>query len=148
MFFWVVVSNICAWNSKQPVFYGCFNWMIQNLYMGNGCFTKHPFINACLEFQVIFISYLRNWSKLMIESYFSNGWFNHQVPTFFQWFSGDSGLFKGGEVWNDPRVTREVGCLANPQVTGEFFFFGPHEKNTPENLKTDLKWGGWRLGFV
>ena len=44
--------KICAWNSKQPVFYGCFNWMIQNLYMGNGCFTKHPFINGCLEFQV------------------------------------------------------------------------------------------------
>ena len=20
----------------QPVLYGCFNWMIQNLYMGNG----------------------------------------------------------------------------------------------------------------
>ena len=23
-------------------FKGCFNWMIPNLYMGNGCFTKHP----------------------------------------------------------------------------------------------------------
>ena len=40
------------WNSKQPVLYGCFNWMIQNLYMGNGCFSKHPCINGCLEFQV------------------------------------------------------------------------------------------------
>ena len=45
------LPKIPTWNSKQPVFYGCFNWMIQNLYMGNGCFTKHPFINGCLEFQ-------------------------------------------------------------------------------------------------
>ena len=26
---------------------GCFNWMIPNLYIGNGCFTKHPFLNGC-----------------------------------------------------------------------------------------------------
>ena len=45
-----------TWNSKaNQFFYGCFNWMIQNLYMGNGCFTKHPFINGCLEFQVILL---------------------------------------------------------------------------------------------
>ena len=32
-----------TWNSKaNHVLYGCFNWMIQNPYMGNGCFTKHP----------------------------------------------------------------------------------------------------------
>ena len=41
-----------TWNSKQPVFYGCFNWMIQNLYIGNGCFTKHPLKTGCLGFQV------------------------------------------------------------------------------------------------
>ena len=23
----------CTWNSKQPVFYGCFNWMIPNHYI-------------------------------------------------------------------------------------------------------------------
>ena len=28
---------------------GCFHWMIPNLYIENGCFTKHPFI---LGFQV------------------------------------------------------------------------------------------------
>ena len=27
---------------KKTVLYGCFNWMIQNLYMENGCLTKHP----------------------------------------------------------------------------------------------------------
>ena len=41
-----------AWNPKHPFINGCFNWMIPNLYIGNGCFTKHPFINGCLGFQV------------------------------------------------------------------------------------------------
>ena len=31
----------------QPFINGCFNWMIPNLYIGNGCFTKHLFINGC-----------------------------------------------------------------------------------------------------
>ena len=38
----------------QPFINGCFNWMIPNLYIENGCFTKHPFINGCLGFQVWF----------------------------------------------------------------------------------------------
>ena len=40
-----------TWNPKQPFINGCFNWMIPNLYIGNGCFTKHPFFNGCLGFQ-------------------------------------------------------------------------------------------------
>ncbi len=40
-----------TWNPKQPFINGCFNWMIPNLYIGNGCFTKHLFINGCLGFQ-------------------------------------------------------------------------------------------------
>ena len=28
--------------------------MIPNLYIGNGCFTKHLFINGCLGFQVVY----------------------------------------------------------------------------------------------
>ena len=35
-----------GWNPKQPFINGCFNWMIPNLYIENGCFTKHPFING------------------------------------------------------------------------------------------------------
>ena len=31
---------------------GCFNWMIPNLYIGNGCLTKHPFKTGCLGYQV------------------------------------------------------------------------------------------------
>ena len=41
-----------TWNPKQPFLNGCFNWMIPNLYIENGCCTKHPFINGCLGFQV------------------------------------------------------------------------------------------------
>ena len=41
-----------TWNPKQPFINGCFNWMIPNLYIENGCFTKHPFINGCSGFQV------------------------------------------------------------------------------------------------
>ena len=26
-----------TWYPKQPLFDGCFNWMIPNLNMGNGC---------------------------------------------------------------------------------------------------------------
>ena len=43
---------IYTWNSKQPVFYGCFNWMIPNHYIKNGCFTKHPLKNGGLGYQV------------------------------------------------------------------------------------------------
>ena len=42
---------IITWNPKQPLINGCFNWMIPNLYIENGCFTKHPFINGCLGFR-------------------------------------------------------------------------------------------------
>ena len=40
-----------TWNSEQPVFYGCFNWMIPNHDIRNGCFTKHPLNNGCLGYQ-------------------------------------------------------------------------------------------------
>jgi len=45
---------------KQPVFYGCFNWMIPNHYIKNGCFTKHPLKNCCLGYQ----DYLQNSCNL------------------------------------------------------------------------------------
>ena len=33
--------------------------MIPNLYLGNGCFTKHPLKNGCLGFQVhVYLSYV------------------------------------------------------------------------------------------
>ena len=47
----MILFDIMAWNPKQPFINGCFNWMIPNLYIGNGCFTKHLFINGCLGFQ-------------------------------------------------------------------------------------------------
>ncbi len=42
-----------TWNPKQPFINGCFNWMIPNHYMKNGCLTKHPIKNCCLGFQVL-----------------------------------------------------------------------------------------------
>ena len=60
----VEARKIATWNSKQPVLYGCFNWMIPNLYMGNGCLTtKHPLKTGCLEFQVS----LKNYSRRVLE---------------------------------------------------------------------------------
>ena len=41
-----------TWNLKHSFISGCFSWMIQNLYIGNDCFTKHPFKTGCLGFQV------------------------------------------------------------------------------------------------
>ena len=49
---WNKTKKTTAWNPKQPFINGCFNWMIPNVYIENGCFTKHPFINGCLGFQV------------------------------------------------------------------------------------------------
>ena len=45
-------QSMNSWNSKQPVFYGCFNWMIPNLSIKNGCSTKHPLKDGCLVYQV------------------------------------------------------------------------------------------------
>ena len=36
-----------TWNSKQPFINGWFDLMIPNLYLGNGCVTKHTFKNGC-----------------------------------------------------------------------------------------------------
>ena len=36
----------------HPFINGCFNWMMNQLYIGNGRFTKHPFKTGCLGFQV------------------------------------------------------------------------------------------------
>ena len=49
--FLCVKVEIDTWNLKHLFINGCFNWMIPNLYIGNGCFTKHLFINGCLGHQ-------------------------------------------------------------------------------------------------
>ena len=54
-----------SWNLKHLFINGCFNWMIPDLYLGNGCFTKHPFKIGCLGYQVV---YLFQWMA------------SHQVP--------------------------------------------------------------------
>ena len=37
---------------QTTIYKWLFNWMIPNLYIGNGDFTKHPFWTGCLGFQV------------------------------------------------------------------------------------------------
>ena len=49
---------IYSWNPKHPLISGCFNWMIPILYIGNGCFTKHPIKNGCLEYQVYIVAHV------------------------------------------------------------------------------------------
>ena len=41
-----------SWNLKHLFINGCFNWMIPNHYIKNGCFTKHPLEIGCLGYQV------------------------------------------------------------------------------------------------
>ena len=50
---YATIFHMGTWNPKQSFINGCFNWMIPNLYIENGCFTKHPVINGCLGFQVV-----------------------------------------------------------------------------------------------
>ena len=47
------MQNLASWNLKHLFINGCFNWMIPDLYLGNGCFTKHPFKTGCLGYQVV-----------------------------------------------------------------------------------------------
>ena len=49
----LVKLDTCLEPQGQLFINGCFNGMIPNLYIENGCFTKHPFINGCLGLQVV-----------------------------------------------------------------------------------------------
>ena len=43
---------LATWNLKAiHLLNGWFNWMVQILYIVNGCVTKHSFQTGCLEFQ-------------------------------------------------------------------------------------------------
>ena len=35
----LLACKMRSWYPKQPYFYGCFNWIVPNLYLGNGCFS-------------------------------------------------------------------------------------------------------------
>ena len=41
----IMEKNTSTWYPKHPLQNGCFSWMIPNLYLGNGCFTKLPWKN-------------------------------------------------------------------------------------------------------
>lgn len=63
-----------TWNSKQPVFIGCFSWMTPDNYMKNGDVTKHPLKTCSLEAsktlepesQAVFL-----WMEMVISKHFS-----------------------------------------------------------------------------
>ena len=38
--------------NNQVFFNGCFNWMLPNHCIKNGCFTRHPLKDCCLGYQV------------------------------------------------------------------------------------------------
>ena len=58
-------------------YFRCFNWMIPNFDVGNGCLAKHPCKTGCLDFQV-------DLSQLVTRSNFS---FSNQLVGFnvYQW---------------------------------------------------------------
>ena len=65
-------------NLKHLFTNGCFNWMIPNLYMENGCLTTHPLKIGCLEFQVLVIWVV--WGSLWGQylgnnNYTARGWY-------------------------------------------------------------------------
>ena len=55
-------KDIYAWNPQQPFINCCFNWMIPNLYIGNGWKSPFPSIFKwlALGFQVFTIYFHRN----------------------------------------------------------------------------------------
>ena len=64
-----VYINIYTWNLKHLFVNGCFNWMIPNLYLGNGCFTKHPFKTGCLGYIYVHTNmYSTTWSCQAIQN--------------------------------------------------------------------------------
>ena len=85
--FCIPILGLDAWNPKQPFINGCFNWMIPNLYIGNGCFTKHPFFDGCLGFQV-YLPVLQEFHGFYAVIF-------HKVREMFASFN-DRILFRGG----------------------------------------------------
>ena len=75
----VVVAECVAWaaNELKRSFYdfGCFNRMIPDLYLGNGCFIQHPFKHIQnLQLVVSLVwnicnrnMYFRNFEKLFVQ---------------------------------------------------------------------------------
>ena len=58
---------------KQQFSISCFNWMIPNLHMRNGCFTKHPLeFGGCLGYQLAIYIYMYTYyiSSIMVQWYY------------------------------------------------------------------------------
>ena len=83
----IFLKNHHLWNPKQPFIHGCFNWMSPNLYIENGCFTKHPFRNGCLGLQAIVSSFATN--KVHLDLWLFDAWKSSKNSLPNGWFSGD-----------------------------------------------------------
>ena len=151
-----------AWNPKQPFINGCFNWMIPNLYIGNGCFTKHLFINGCLGFQVFitlfgwvsspiaFSYHLKNHDR-KIElpvgqlSAFSSRGFSNGIQTPHAAIFGPPGSSHFGSLY----VSQRDVPKKHRRASG-----GPTQKcaslvdGTPKVFLSTLQPFGWFVGFT
>ena len=48
----MVLGKLDTWNSKQPVFFACFNWVIPNHYIKMVVSPNIHLKNGCLGYQV------------------------------------------------------------------------------------------------
>ena len=51
-------TPICLETETFCLQIGCFNWIIPNHYIKNGCFTMNPFKAGCLGYQVVYIRFV------------------------------------------------------------------------------------------
>ena len=82
-------------NRTQTESNGCFNWMIPDLYLGNACFSKHPFKTGCLGYQV----HYSNSFSLFSFVYLWLKRFGHFQPPHGHFVEGQAArrqLFRGG----------------------------------------------------
>ena len=59
--YWMKITSFvdCFLEPETSIYKWLFQLDDTNLYIGNGCFTKHPFKTGCLGFQVVFYPFSR-----------------------------------------------------------------------------------------
>ena len=49
-----------SWQPKQPLFVSCFNWMVPNLYMENGCFYDNLYSDVFQRLEALSVQGLHS----------------------------------------------------------------------------------------
>ena len=100
-----------TWYPKHPLQNGCFCWMIPNVYLGNGCFTKLPLKNWLFDVPGMFF-----WEA---STCFSN-LFSH--PCFVTWSRGGIGPHPeddpetwGKVFWEDVFLLKMQDAFETPE---------------------------------